>query len=491
MNISGRRRLLLRPVIWFLLSSLICIYTISAQGTVHERGLADFGGDVGQYMSLLKGSSAFSFKPEDMTEEKRSDDENSVRTRRFPGFGRKRNMPEDAYEPKPEEIEEKDAGYHTKSDEGDGGWDVGPDQTARDSSLGDFGGDYGNYLKLLEGESALGFNPQPDPMSDDTDIQSDVFGGGISGKFWDMYKGSSSYDSLDEDDSEVAEELGLNEFDESEDLLRQTTEEDFPNLKRTMAAGAARFKDETYIVTFKPSKSKMVQLYDDLKSAYNSDDKEKMNKILDSLDVRKLFKKEENNPVRSSRKIMVINDDEFEDDSSMDESKLEMANEKFEEFVKKIKNSIPDPIETNKGLSSSYKNLTLYGVSKISTCKPVKKSFGNHWKGTVCLPNLSSMITSSSGPGVPFKGKVISIFKDIQIKMTFRLTGDGEIQVISVKTTFSDSKFVPTYDSSIPLNPWSKVSMSGYLVSKIKKSMPSIIDKTLLRLTHVVQNLDS
>ena len=30
----------------------------------------------------------------------------------------------------------------------------------------DFGGDYGDYLKLLEGKSALGFNPQSDPVAD-------------------------------------------------------------------------------------------------------------------------------------------------------------------------------------------------------------------------------------------------------------------------------------------------------------------------------------
>jgi hypothetical protein len=32
--------------------------------------------------------------------------------------------------------------------------------------MGDFGGDYGDYLKLLEGSSALGYNPQADPIAD-------------------------------------------------------------------------------------------------------------------------------------------------------------------------------------------------------------------------------------------------------------------------------------------------------------------------------------
>ena len=77
--------------------------------------LSDFGGDVRQYMSLLQGSSAFSFSPQ-------KDEEESAEKRR-------REM-------------------------GDS------------SAMGDFGGDYGDYLKLLESNSALGFNPQADPIGD-------------------------------------------------------------------------------------------------------------------------------------------------------------------------------------------------------------------------------------------------------------------------------------------------------------------------------------
>ena len=35
-----------------------------------------------------------------------------------------------------------------------------------ESAISDFGGDYGSYLQLLEGDSALGFNPQSDPIAD-------------------------------------------------------------------------------------------------------------------------------------------------------------------------------------------------------------------------------------------------------------------------------------------------------------------------------------
>jgi hypothetical protein len=62
---------------------------------------------------------------------------------------------------------------------------------------------------------------------------------------------------------------------------------------------------------------------------------------------------------------------------------------------------------------------------------------------------------------------------------------------VSVKTVESSgSKFVPTFDSSIPLNPWSKISMSGYMVSKVKKILPGLVDKIILKITHVVEKME-
>ena len=60
--------------------------------------------------------------------------------------------------------------------------------------------------------------------------------------------------------------------------------------------------------------------------------------------------------------------------------------------------------------------------------------------------------------------------------------------VHTVKT--AKTKFVPQYDSSVPLNPWSKVSMSGYMVARVKKALPGIVDKVLLKLLHIVEKLD-
>jgi hypothetical protein len=72
-----------------------------------------------------------------------------------------------------------------------------------------------------------------------------------------------------------------------------------------------------------------------------------------------------------------------------------------------------------------------------------------------------------------------------------RFTDNGSsIHVEAVKTVgTSASKFVPTYDSSIPLNPWSKVSLSGYMVARVKKMLPDLVDKTLLKITHIVENM--
>ena len=67
---------------------------------------------------------------------------------------------------------------------------------------------------------------------------------------------------------------------------------------------------------------------------------------------------------------------------------------------------------------------------------------------------------------------------------------EGKLHVTSVKLKAGKTKFVPTYDSSIPLNPWSKVSMSGYMVSRIKKVMPTLVEKMILRIAHVVEKLE-
>ena len=52
-------------------------------------------------------------------------------------------------------------------------------------------------------------------------------------------------------------------------------------------------------------------------------------------------------------------------------------------------------------------------------------------------------------------------------------------------------KSIPSYYSSIPLNPWSKVGMSGYLVVRIKKVMPGLVENMILRIICVVEKMYS
>jgi hypothetical protein len=72
---------------------------------------------------------------------------------------------------------------------------------------------------------------------------------------------------------------------------------------------------------------------------------------------------------------------------------------------------------TSKGLSTSYKNLTLFGLSRAESCGKLKKKF-NQWKAELCLATLTSSVDSVTGPGVPFKGRVAAIFK--RPKLEFR-----------------------------------------------------------------------
>ena len=57
---------------------------------------------------------------------------------------------------------------------------------------------------------------------------------------------------------------------------------------------------------------------------------------------------------------------------------------------------------TNKGLSMSYKNLTLYGLGEMKVCGKIRKSLGmgsETWTTDVCLPRLTTTIDTVTGPG--------------------------------------------------------------------------------------------
>ena len=82
----------------------LVVFTFLILSTEVDCDLSDFGGDVRQYMSLLQGSSAFSFSPQ------KDEDEESTEKRR-------REM-------------------------------MGGDSSTGGSAMGDFGGDYGDYLLI-------------------------------------------------------------------------------------------------------------------------------------------------------------------------------------------------------------------------------------------------------------------------------------------------------------------------------------------------------
>ncbi len=68
---------------------------------------------------------------------------------------------------------------------------------------------------------------------------------------------------------------------------------------------------------------------------------------------------------------------------------------------------------TSKGLSMSFRNLTLYGVSRLRVCGGgVRENLltSASWKASLCLPSLSVSLDSVTGPGVPFKGRVKAFY---------------------------------------------------------------------------------
>merc|ERR1712080_308802 len=93
-----------------------------------------------------------------------------------------------------------------------------------------------------------------------------------------------------------------------------------------------------------------------------------------------------------------------------------------------------------------------------------------------------------SGPNLPFQGKVSAFYARPVI--TFRIAKSRETtRILSVKTSASDIKFKPTYDSSVPLNPWSKVSLNGYMVARVKKILTGLMDAGILKAIKKYENV--
>ena len=165
-----------------------------------------------------------------------------------------------------------------------------------------------------------------------------------------MYKGSTSYDSFDESDTEAIEEL---KGDSDEELLRISKEyqdpEDDPYRERQIKKG------KTVIVAYKPSKSKMNEIYDEVKNALKSQKIEKITDLLSEITDKK-----------ESRRESQSND--YEEDEYTGEAQHEkrsnLVEKEWKVFAKKVIDSTPDPVV-------SIKN-TIYSHSKESIKKRYK-----------------------------------------------------------------------------------------------------------------------
>ena len=65
----------------------------------------------------------------------------------------------------------------------------------------------------------------------------------------------------------------------------------------------------------------------------------------------------------------------------------------------------------------NYRNLTMFGISDLTLCGPVRKYFGSKWKANICMPRLSATVNCVAGPGVPFKGRVSAILAQPKIEI--------------------------------------------------------------------------
>lgn len=163
-----------------------------------------------------------------------------------------------------------------------------------------------------------------------------------------MYKGSTTYDSFDDSDADVVQELNASsDDDDTEELLRISKEfqspEDSPHDEKQRVIK----KGKTIIVAYKPSKSKMTEIFDEVKDALKSKNVAKINQMIDLL----TDKSEENKDRRETPKMEIVKEtqsNDYEEEAYAGEAQRERSftqvEHEWKDFAKKMISSTPDPV---------------------------------------------------------------------------------------------------------------------------------------------------
>lgn len=195
-------------------------------------------------------------------------------------------------------------------------------------------------------------------------MQSDIFGGGATKKYWNMYKGSTSYDSFDDSDAEVVQELDGD--DDSEELMRISKEfqspEDSPHDEKQRVIK----KGKTIIVAYKPSKSKMTEIFGQVKDALKSKNVGKINQMIDIL--TETEDKEKRNAMPKMEVVKETQSNDYEEDAYAGEAQKERSSTQMEhewkDFAKKMINSTPDPVVS---LNLKVQQLLIFSIYQGSS----------------------------------------------------------------------------------------------------------------------------
>merc|ERR1711892_1259617 len=152
------------------------------------------------------------------------------------------------------------------------------------------------------------------------------------------------------------------------------------------------------------------------------------------------------------------------------------VNEKIKEKLTEFTSTYDDPMVITSRLPKPYHSLIISGLSTITICSMT--STGHTWKVYLCPDSLTATVSITSGPNMPFNGKVTATYTKPQIRLMFTKSKDL-IRLTNTQLASKSTKFQPDFDSTVPLNPWSKVSLGGYMVAKAKKVLNKLVENKI------------
>jgi len=451
----------------------VTLYTVLTITTLYTRGvragLAGFGGDYGEYLQLLKGNEVmdtFGGGGGGL------DDVEEGQARQEAVMGGQDEELQDEFLrqlPYDKKKGKKDIHLH---------FDVNVVVLNKNlTSFENMEPKLGKEFKLMERNSNVGSEesvPKNDPFDWKSiqaggkpweDKSKGQTGGGASGGWGGQTGGGQSGGAGSPGAGQSSGDPAPGKTEGQSDNRGQRSVLEEREMRGSIGRGESKPSPQQVVVILSPKTEAFDEIKENLKNATREYDKNFIYDIIGKNKKSKMKTLEFDSRATENK--------EFKYMKEVDEVDVE---EEVKEKIEKFSQAYADPMVITSNLPKPYHSLVITGLSTITLCSLTTTA--HTWRVCLCPDSLTASLTITSGPNMPFNGKVVATYTKPRIHLMFSNSKDHLI-LTSTHLYSKEAKIQPQFDSAVPLNPWSKVSLGGYMVARAKKVLGKLVENKI------------